>query len=238
MSEGIFRQRNGMIAVDVMAACGVLTPEQWAALGEAAQKNQAFRLKLTTRQTVVVVLPEERVPALLTALAAAGLKVAPYKNRVRPVKACAGHPALCPRSLADALTLGITLQEKYAGTAVPKDFKISVAGCSRGCTDPQCADFGARAAGKDRYDVFIGGCGGTVRPRHGLLLAAGVSAAQVEVLLDWVIRRYRATAQPGERLLHTLDRVGSDAFRPPAEMTLPAEADVAAEFAVFLQEEG
>lgn len=235
MSYGIFKQRIGMVAVDVMATCGVLTPEQWVALGEVALRNQVFRFKFTTRQTVVVVLPEENVPSFAKNLEAAGLKIAPYKMAVRAVKACAGHPALCPRSLADALGLGISLQERYTGQKTPKDFKIAVAGCARGCTDPQCADFGARASGEERYDIFIGGRGGTVRPVHGRLMARSVSAEQVQALLGWVLERYKAVAQPFERLGQTIDRVGLDYFLPPEELTAQSGTDEASEFATFLQ---
>ncbi|MEW6276338.1 MAG: nitrite reductase [Bacillota bacterium] len=235
MGEGYFRQKNGLLAVDVMAACGLLTPEQWLGLGRAAREKNVFRLKLTTRQTVAVLVPEENAAQLVTELAPLGLKVAPFGKVVRPVKACPGNADLCPRAIADALALGLLIQEKYVGQEVPKDFKIAVAGCARGCTDPQCADFGARAAGKERFDVFIGGRGSTAQPIHGVPIARKVTAGQVIGLLDFVLERYRVLAQPSERLCQTLARVGGEHFQPPAEMLAPAEEEEAAEFAAFLQ---
>lgn len=235
MGEGYFRQKNGLLAVDVMAACGVLTLEQWLGLGRLAREQNVFRLKLTTRQTVVVLVPEENAAQLVAELAPLGLKVAPFGKVVRPVKACPGSADLCPRAIADALALGLQIQERYAGQEVPKDFKIAVAGCARGCTDPQCADFGARAAGKERFDVFIGGRGSTAQPIHGLPLARKVTAGQVIGLLDFVLERYRTLAQPSERLCQTLARVGKEHFQPPAEMLVPAEEEEAVEFAAFLQ---
>ncbi|MDK2887410.1 Nitrite/Sulfite reductase ferredoxin-like half domain-containing protein [Desulfofundulus australicus DSM 11792] len=234
MGEGYFKQRNGLIAVDIMAACGVMTPEQWAGLGQAARENNVFRLKMTARQTVVVLLPEENVEKLVAALEPLGLKVAPFGKVVRPVKACPGNQDLCPRAIADALGLGIAIQEKCVGQEVPKDFKIAVAGCPRGCTEPQCADFGARASGQNRFDVFIGGRGSTVKPVHGVPLARKVTAGQVMQLLDFVLERYRNLAQPHERLCQTLARVGENQFQPPAEL-LAAPEEEASEFARFLQ---
>lgn len=235
MGEGIFRQKNGLLAIDVMTACGVLTPEQWLGLGRLARENKVFRLKLTTRQTAVVLVPEENAAQLTAGLAPLGLKVAPFGKAVRPVKACPGSADLCPRAVADALSLGVRIQERFTGKETPKDFKIAVAGCPRGCTDPQCADFGARGSGKERFDVFIGGRGGTVRPAHGIPIARKVDAGQVIGLLDFVLERYCALAQPFERLCLTLARVGAEQFRPPAEMAAPAEEEEAAEFAAFLK---
>ena len=235
MGEGFFRQRNGLLAVDVMAACGLLTPEQWAGLGKIAREHDVFRLKLTTRQTVVVLVPEEKAEKLTAALAPLGLQVAPFEKVVRPVKACAGSADLCPRAVADALSLGLAIQEKYVGRETPRDFKIAVAGCARGCTDPQCADFGARGAGKDRFDVFLGGRGSTARPLHGVPLARKVTAEQVIGLLDFVLERYCNLAQPAERLCQTLTRLGREQFQPPPELLVPSGEDEAAEFALFLQ---
>lgn len=234
VGEGYFKQRNGLIAVDIMAACGVMTPEQWSGLGQAARESNVFRLKMTTRQTVVALVPEENVEKLVAALESLELKVAPFGKVVRPVKACPGNESLCPRAIADALGLGIAIQEKYVGQEVPKDFKIAVAGCPRGCTDPQCADFGVRASGQDRFDVFIGGRGGTVKPVHGVPLARKVTAEQVLGLLDFVLERYRSLAQPYERLCQTLARVGDGQFQPPAELLAPP-GEEASEFAKFLQ---
>ncbi len=90
---------------------------------------RVFRVKLTSRQTLVAVLGADRVDDLVNTLPALGLKVSPYGNVVRAVKACAGNSALCPRPMGEALDLGMEIQEKYLGVEVPKDFKIAVAGC-------------------------------------------------------------------------------------------------------------
>jgi len=237
MGQGIFKQKNGLYAVDVAAACGVLTPEQLTGLARLAAENNAFRVKMTTRQTMVVLLPPENTAAFKEALETLKLRVAPFGNVVRPVKACAGNTALCPRSLDDALELGIEIQERYLGRPVPKDFKIAVAGCPRGCTDPHCADFGVIAAGQGRFHVAVGGMGGGTRPRHGEIVARDIPRDKVFALLEYVLERFCALAEPREKLGRAIERLGLAAFRPPAEMTA-AEAAPAAdeEFIRFLQD--
>lgn len=218
MGQGIFRQKNGMAAVDIVAACGVLTPDQVLGLAGIAREFGVFRFKLTSRQTVVAVLNAGREEELARALTSLGLRVSPYGNVVRAVKACAGSSALCPRSLGEALDLGIGIQEKYLGVEVPKDFKIAVAGCIRGCTDPYCADLGVVASGRDVYDVAIGGFGGSSRPLHGQVIARRLGREDVFNLIDHVLERFRSLGEPGEKLGRAIARLGLDPFLPPRPM--------------------
>lgn len=240
MGKGYFKQSCGLIAINIVAACGVFTPDQFAGLGKAAQDCGVFRLKLTTRQTVVAVLDEQRVSELEQRVNDLGLCVSPYGGAVRAVKACAGNAALCPRALGDALDLGIAIQEKYLGQDVPKDVKIAVAGCTRGCTDPLCADFGVVARGADAFDVFLGGRGGSSKPVHGQLLAGKVSKEEVFKLLDHVLQQYRTLGQPKERLAKTIVRLGPEPFQPPAGLLSGGkEQDTAdREFLAFLEGKG
>ncbi|OAT82309.1 nitrite reductase [Desulfotomaculum copahuensis] len=237
MGRGLFKQKNGLYAVDVTAACGVMTPAQLTGLARAAVDNNAFRIKLTTRQTVVVLLPEGNVSALEEALEPLELQVSPFGNVVRPVKACAGNSSLCPRSLGDALDLGVEIQARYLGRETPKDFKIAVAGCPRGCTDPYCADFGVIAAGNDRFRIAIGGMGGSNCPRHGEIIAENVPRDKVFTVLEHVLERFEVLAEPREKLGRAVERLGLTPFLPPAGLLSAEKAVLAAddEFVQFLQ---
>jgi dissimilatory sulfite reductase (desulfoviridin) alpha/beta subunit len=240
MGMAIFKQSNGMYAVNIVASCGVLTPDQLAGLGKAARDCGVFRLKLTTRQTIVAVLDKEQIPRLVERLPELGLAVSPYGGAVRAVKACAGNAALCPRALGDALDLGIAIQEQYLGREVPKDVKIAVAGCPRGCTDPLCADFGIVARGAGTFDVFLGGRGGSAKPVHGQLLANRVAREDIFPLLNHVLERYTALAQPKERLSAVVARLGLDPFLPPPGLITAdgAQETVDEEFLAFLGGKG
>ncbi|MCL6611502.1 MAG: nitrite reductase [Peptococcaceae bacterium] len=233
MGVGIFSQRNGMVAVDIVASCGVMTPGQISGLARAAEELGVFRFKLTSRQTMVAVVGADRAEELVNALPALGLKVSPYGNVVRAVKACAGSGALCPRSVGEALDLGIEIQEKYLGLEVPKDFKIAVAGCARGCTDPYCADLGVVASGREVFDVAIGGFAGSARPLHGRVIARRISREEVFALIDHVLDRFRALAEPGEKLGRAISRLGLDPFLPARSLE-GSEPGPPEDFAKFL----
>lgn len=234
MGTGVFRQKNGMVAVDVVAACGVLTSGQFLGLAQTVTDLGAFRVKLTSRQTLVVVLEEDKSAALIEALPGLGLKLSPYGNVVRAVKACAGNSGLCPRSVGEALNLGIEIQERYLGREVPKDFKIAVAGCNRGCVDPYCADFGVVSSGRDVFDVLIGGYGGSARPLHGQVIARKISSQNVFAVLDYILEQFSALGEPGEKLGRTIARLGAESFTPPASLLNTVGEANKDEFAEFL----
>lgn len=216
MGEGIFRQKNGMVAIAIVASCGVMTPDQLSGLARLSEECCVFRIKLTSRQTLVAVLDENEADRLVKALPGLGLKLSPYGNVVRAVKACAGSSALCPRAVGEALGLGIEIQDKYLGMEVPKDFKIAVAGCIRGCTDPYCADLGIVSSGREVFDVSIGGFGGSSKPLHGEVVARRISRENVFLLIDHVLDRFRALGEPGEKLGRAIARLGLEPFLPPA----------------------
>lgn len=144
--------------------------------------------------------------------------VSPFGGVIRAVKACEGNTDLCPPDMGDALILGIEIKEMYLRRKVPGDVKIAVAGCKRGCTDPVCADIGVMARGKNMYDVFIGGCGGTGEPVHGQLLAGQVCRDDVFKLLEHVLERYTLLAQPKEQLAAAVERLGFKVFLTPADL--------------------
>ena len=230
MGDAVFRQRNGQMAVGIVAACGLITPEQLQGVVAAAGPLGITGFKLSTRQTLIALLPEERVEALREEVKRLGLRVGAFGEVVRNVKACCGTNGFCVRSQADAHLLGMALQDKFMDAPVPKDFKINVAGCHRGCTDPYCADFGCignPAKVRGGFDVVLGGRGGSRRPRHAQRILESVAPEVVERALAYVLDRYRELGQPNERLCHTIDRVGLEEFIPPAEV-LGGAAEAAA----------
>lgn len=235
MGEGIFRQKNGMVAIDIVASCGVMTPDQLFGLARLSEECGVFRIKLTSRQTMVAVLDGNGAGRLVKSLPGLGLKVSPYGNVVRAVKACAGSSALCPRSVGEALELGIEIQDKYIGMEVPKDFKIAVAGCIRGCTDPYCADMGIVATGREVFDVAVGGFGGSSKPIHGEVVARRISRDSVFLLIDHVLDRFRALGEPGEKLGRAIARLGLEPFLPPAGLVKEALQAPPDDFVKFLE---
>jgi dissimilatory sulfite reductase (desulfoviridin) alpha/beta subunit len=215
-----FKQQSGLYAVGIVGACGVISPAQLIGLAELAPRMEVAAFKLSTRQTIIAVLPEAKIEPLKEAVTALGLRIGSFGAAVRNVKACAGSPGFCPRMLSDALTLGVELQDAFMDQDVPKDFKIAVAGCHRGCTDPLCADFGAMgnpAKVKGGFDVFIGGRGASRRPLHATQILTSVPPQAVQRALQHVLDKYRELAAPHERLCHTIERLGATPFIPTEE---------------------
>ncbi len=234
MGDAIFPQRNGFLGVGLVAPCGVITPTQLLGLGQLAVNLEATACKMTTRQTLVLIIPENRLADLQRGIAELGLKMGRFGEIVRNVKACAGGPDFCMRAQGNAFGLGARLQEVFMDQPVPRDFKMSVAGCFRGCTDPWCADLGAVATGEDRFTVYLGGRGGSRKPLHGQRVATDLTAQGVERLADHVLQRYRNLGLPGERLCHTMARVGLAELLPLPEAMAAWSAPAEDDFMAFI----
>ncbi|MGE5508090.1 MAG: hypothetical protein ACM3RP_06385 [Chitinophagales bacterium] len=221
MGDAVFRQQNGLMAVGIVAACGIISPAQLSGVARLAEPLGIAGFKLSTRQTLIAILPGERVDELKAAVAGLSLRVGAFGEVVRNVKACCGTNGFCVRAQADAHKLGMALQDRFMDAPVPKDFKINVAGCHRGCTDPFCADFGCignPAKVRGGFDVLLGGRGGSRSPRHAKVILESVPPETVVAALAYVLDQYRALGQPHERLCRTIDRVGLAPFIPPAEV--------------------
>ncbi|MGI9861542.1 nitrite reductase [Moorella naiadis] len=215
MGDAIFQQRSGYLGVGIVGRCGLLTPNQLAGLGDLARSLECRYCKMTTRQTLIFIIPENRLEELKAGVAALGLKVGVFGEIVRNVKACAGNQDLCQRALSDVFELGGKLQDHFMNRPTPCDFKIALAGCHRGCTDPLCADYGIIATSNDNYDVYIGGRGGSRKPVHATRIATSITGAGVSALLEHILKRYGVLGEPRERLCNTIKRVSLEAFLPP-----------------------
>ncbi|MEW6726614.1 nitrite reductase [Desulforudis sp. 1088] len=218
MGEAVFVQKNGLMAVVAVGRCGLMTVDEFKGVAANLEKWEAAAVKLSSRQTLVILVPEGKAALVKEDLINLGLKVNTFGEAIRNVKACCGDAGLCKWTHAEALKLGMAIEEKFWGRATPDDFKIALSGCGRGCTDPLCADFGAMGTRPGAFDVFIGGRGSTQRPIHGQRIAEAVSAEGVIEVLEWVLARYAALAKSKERLWTTIKRVGIEEFTPPPEM--------------------
>ena len=217
MSEAVFYQRNGLIGVVVAAPGGIISAEQLKKLGFLLQELDCPACKMTTRQTLVVLVAEDKVEQFKDRIREIGLAISAYGNVVRNIKVCCGSPDLCSRTVTDVLGLGIKLQEEFMGQPVPKDFKIAIAGCHRGCTDPFCADLGIVAVGPNSFSLYLGGRGGSRSPEHGQLLIENIDENELSKAIGYILDRYRTEALPHERLCRTINRVGKDKFELPLD---------------------
>lgn len=214
MGSAIIKQKNGLSAMIATTNCGLITARQLNDLNRLVQEQEIKALKISTRQTLILLVDENKINLVGDQLQKIGFRLGAFNNVIRSVKGCSGNDELCPRALGDALGLGIELQNRFFGQDVPHDFKISTAGCQRGCTDPLCADFGVVCHNSSSYDIYIGGTGAGRNPVHGQLLLQEVSRDDVFNTLEYVLSQYRKYAEGKQRLHNTIDKVGLNAFRP------------------------
>ncbi|SHK31159.1 nitrite/sulfite reductase domain-containing protein [Tepidibacter formicigenes] len=212
MEKAIFEQINGSYAMVLVSNCGVISVDSLCDFSIKLKELQVPVVKLSTRQTLVVVGSEEQLKKVEIMAPEYNFKVGNFGSQVRNVKGCSAGEGLCKRQLDTALNLGIEIENEYFGIQTPHDFKIAVAGCSRGCTDPLCADFGVIAKGKDKYDVYIGGRGSTVKPIHATKIYNNISRENVKNALKYVLDVYIEEGKKKERIFRTINRIGIDKF--------------------------
>lgn len=212
MGHAVFTQRSDILGVAIVSECGIFSTQQIVTIGRLAEQFHCEEIKLTSRQNILCFVRSKDFVHFKAAIEEAGLSIGGFGNVVRNVKSCAGREDLCQFSQGDVARLGIQLQRMFMNQPVPRDFKISAAGCSHACTDPYCADFGIIAAGKNAFDIYLGGRGGSSKPQHGQRIAERMSADEVIELLDFVLVTYRQYGETGERLVDTIARCGLEKF--------------------------
>ncbi|MCE5285459.1 MAG: NAD(P)/FAD-dependent oxidoreductase [Pelosinus sp.] len=184
----------------------ILEPGMLRKIADVAEKYNAKALKLTTAQRIAIVgIKEEDIEKAWQDLgmdtgAAAGLCV-------RSVKICpATH--FCKRAQQDAVSLGLEIDKRYHGLALPSKFKIAVSGCMNSCTEPAVKDLGIVGTPRG-YNVMIGGNAG-VMPRIADVLVKDITSAEVLVVIDKIIKYYKEHARSHERLGRMMERLGVD----------------------------
>lgn len=182
----------------------ILDPGILRKIADVAEKYSAKALKLTSAQRIAIVgIKEEDLDKAWQDLgmntgAAAGLCI-------RSVKICpATH--FCKRAQQDAVTLGLEIDKRYHGMALPSKFKIAVSGCMNSCTEPAVKDLGIVGTPKG-YNIMIGGNAGII-PRIADVLAKDITADEALILTDKIVNYYKETARSYERIGRMMERLG------------------------------
>ncbi len=178
-------------------------------IADVADKYNAKALKVTSAQRIAIVgIEEEQIDAAWAELdmdkgSAIGLCV-------RSVKICpATH--FCKRAQQDAVTLGLALDERYHGMALPSKFKIGVSGCMNSCSENAIKDLGLMGTPKG-YSIFIGGNAG-VKPRLADRLMDAVPQEEVIAIVDKVVAYYKENAKTNERMGMMIERIGFESVK-------------------------
>ncbi len=178
-------------------------------LADAAEKYGAQAIKLTSAQRMALVglKPEDldRIWADLNMIPGAAIGLC-----IRSIKICPGTD-FCRIGMQDAVGIGLKLDGKYHGAAVPYKFKIGVSGCPNSCSESAVKDLGLVGMAKG-WRVLAGGYVSGLKPRLADVIADNLNDAEVldlsERVIDWYIQSGKK-----KRLGRVIDEVGLDSFK-------------------------
>lgn len=187
---------------------GVVDPATLRKIADVAEKYGAAALKMTSAQRIAIVgLKEEDLDNVWAELglepgAAIGLCV-------RSVKICPGT-TFCKQAKQDSLGLGLKLDAKYHGMAVPSKLKIGVSGCPNSCAEPAIKDIGIMGTAKG-YTLMVGGSAAAT-PRLAEVVAKELSEEKVLEAVDKILNFYKNSGTK-KRLGKYIDDVGLEHFK-------------------------
>ncbi len=186
---------------------GIVKPAALKKIADIAEKYNAV-LKLTSAQRIAMVgIKEEDIDNVWEEL---GMKPgAAIGLCVRSVKICPGT-TFCKRGQQDSVGIGLKLDEKYHGMALPSKLKMGVSGCMNSCAEPVIKDIGLMGTSKG-FRLYAGGSSGMV-PRLGNLIAEELSENDALELVDRIITFYKKRNQK-KRLGRIIDEIGIDEFK-------------------------
>lgn len=207
------KQSNASYAVIINSPAGVFNSEQLKTIAEISQKGYGI-IKLTHAQRIVVLVKPEQLDKIEEMISKVGLRKGVLHHGVRNIRACAG--ALCKWSKNnDAVTIASEIDKKLYGFPAKFDIKVAVSDCMRNCSECYCSDIGF--IGMDgAYRIVIGGRGSSI-PFRGIELAPKVDKAKVVAFIEKFVNWYVLTANEGERLCKTLQRIGLEIFNSKPE---------------------
>ncbi len=189
--------------------CGVISADALRKIADVSEKYEAAALKITSAARIAIVgIKEADVASVWEALDMnPGQAIGKV---VRSIKACPGT-SFCALAKQDALTIGMTLDEKYHGMELPSKTKMSVSGCQNQCAE-NCIKDASLAGYKKGWTLMAGGVG-TGRPRLADVIAEELDTEAALAMFDRLITFYKENANKAERLGRMIDRIGLDAVK-------------------------
>jgi NAD(P)H-nitrite reductase large subunit len=136
---------------------------------------------------------------------------------VRSVKICPGT-TFCRIGMQDAVGVGLKLDARYHGHALPYKFKMGVSGCPNNCSEASIKDLGLVGTAKG-WRVLAGGFVSGLKPRLADAIASGLNDEAALSLIDKVVAWYERAGK-AKRLGRVIDEIGLAAFLE--ELGLPA----------------
>ena len=191
-------QKDGSYSVVPRIPGGEITPEGLLVIGQVAQGLRAVHEDHRR--------PADRHVRRAARAAARHLEAARRRRlRVRPrVRQVAAHGEVVRRAPRGAATACRTPSAwpsssscATAGLRSPHKLKLGVSGCARECAEARGKDVGVIAT-EAGWNMYVGGNGGFT-PRHAVLLAEGLSDAELLTAIDRFLMYYIFTADRLQR---------------------------------------
>jgi len=190
-------QKDGSYSVVPRIPGGEITPEGLLVIGQVAQDFGLYT-KITGGQRIDMFGARlEQLPDIWKRLVDAGFESGhAYGKSLRTVKSCVGS-TWCRYGVQDSVGMAVRLELRYRGLRSPHKIKLGVSGCARECAEARGKDVGVIAT-EAGWNLYVGGNGGFT-PRHAVLLAEGLSDAELLQAIDRFLMYYIFTADRLQR---------------------------------------
>jgi nitrite reductase (NADH) large subunit len=203
-------QKDGTFSVIPEMPGGVCTPEELRRIADVAVKYNVPLVKLTGGQRIDLVgVPKHDLPNIWRDL---GMPAGhAWGKSYRTCKSCIGNE-FCRFGLGDSMGLALKIERRFRGIDSPGKLKLATAGCPRNCSEALIKDVGAVAIGDGKWEIYIGGAGGS-HVRKGDLLCVVDSEDDVLLYTARFTQFYREQAKYKERTYTFVERLGIERIR-------------------------
>ena len=110
------------------------------------------------------------------------------------------------------MALAGKIEKWFRGIDSPGKLKLATAGCPRNCSEALIKDVGAVAIGDGKWEIYVGGAGGS-HVRKGDLLCVVDNEDDVLRYTGRFMQYYRENAKYKERTYTFVERVGIERIR-------------------------
>jgi NAD(P)H-nitrite reductase large subunit len=192
---------------------GIVTPELLRKIAATAEQFSAGQIKITSAQRIALLgIREDDLDAVWDEFDQTPGHVLGFC--VRSVKVCPGTD-WCKRGQQDSVKLGLQVDARYHGMALPWKFKLGVSGCINDCAETCVKDIGLVGTAKG-WHITVGGNGGS-QPRLAKRLFEHVpSEAEALQIVDRLVAWFKQQDRKC-RMGKLVDEVGLDELRKVLE---------------------
>jgi sulfite reductase (NADPH) hemoprotein beta-component len=185
------------------------------AVADLAEKYSSGELRVSHVQNLVLPhVAKDDVPALYTALLAAGLATANV-GLITDIIACPGMD-YCALATARSIPVSQRIAERLA----PKEqeigtLHINISGCINACGHHHVGHIGLLGVdknGEEVYQITLGGAADE-QAAIGGIIGPAVPTAKVPEAIEAIVDAYLGVRQPGESFINTYRRLGNKPFK-------------------------